>query len=133
MANISYEEMLFTAIKNGLTSVKSVYDIWLELGNTGTPQDFLNSLKGTSATVVNNVTVSSSSWLLNEGIYKATISNENITTSSVINVNFDNTSINSAIENGVLGYTNSIDGGFEIYSNFKPTSDLIINYAIINE
>ena len=45
----SYEELLFNSIKNGQQTVKSVYDIWLELGNTGTPQDFLNSLKGKSA------------------------------------------------------------------------------------
>lgn len=49
MANKSYEELLFNSIKNGQQSVKSVYDIWLELGNTGTPQDFLDSLKGKSA------------------------------------------------------------------------------------
>lgn len=41
----SFEELLFTAIKNA-ASAKSVYDIWLELGNTGTPQDFIDSLKG---------------------------------------------------------------------------------------
>lgn len=49
MANMSYEQMLFNSIKNGQQSVKSVYDIWLELGNTGSPQDFLDSLKGKSA------------------------------------------------------------------------------------
>ena len=49
MSNVSYEEMLFNSIKNGQNPVKSVYDIWLELGNTGTPEDFLNSLKGKSA------------------------------------------------------------------------------------
>ena len=49
MANKSYEELLFNSIKNGQKTVKSVYDIWLELGNTGTPQDFINSLKGKSA------------------------------------------------------------------------------------
>lgn len=41
----SFEELFFTAIKNA-ASAKSVYDIWLELGNTGTPQDFIDSLKG---------------------------------------------------------------------------------------
>ena len=49
MANKSYEELLFNSIKNGQQSVKSVYDIWLELGNTGTPQDFIESLRGKSA------------------------------------------------------------------------------------
>lgn len=49
MANKSYEELLFNSIKNGQQTVKSVYDIWLEVGNTGTPQDFLDSLKGKSA------------------------------------------------------------------------------------
>ena len=49
MANKTYEELLFNSIKNGQQSVKSVYDIWLELGNTGTPQDFIDSLRGKSA------------------------------------------------------------------------------------
>lgn len=130
MANVSYEQLLFNAIKNGQTA-KSVYDIWLELGNTGTPQDFLDSLKGVSAIVVNGVTITATSWILSDGIYKAIISNENITSNSVVNVSFDSTSLNTAINSGVLGYTNSIDGAFEIFSNFLPTSNLIIDYTII--
>ena len=61
MANVSFEELLFTSIKNG-QSTKSVYDLWLELGNTGTPSDFLNSLKGSSAIIVKNVTIPTSNW-----------------------------------------------------------------------
>ena len=49
MGNISYEQLLFNAIKNGQQNVRSVYDIWLSLGNTGSSQDFLDSLKGDSA------------------------------------------------------------------------------------
>ena len=49
MGNKTYEELLFNSIKNGQQSVKSVYDIWLELGNTGTPQEFIDSLRGKSA------------------------------------------------------------------------------------
>lgn len=133
MANRSYEEVLFNAIKNGQQSVKSVYDIWLELGNTGTPLDFLNSLKGTTAIIEKGVTITASSWVLENGIYKATVSHDKITSNSVVNVNFGVTSVNIAIESGVLGYTNSIEGAFEIYSNFQPSSDLVIDYAIINE
>lgn len=131
MATSSYEQTLFTAIKNGQATVKSVYDIWLELGNTGTPQDFLDSLKGSSATIVKGVTISASSWTSTDGIYKATVSNDSITENNVINVNFDSSSINAAINSGILGYTNSIAGGFEIYSNFQPTSDLVIDYSIV--
>lgn len=132
MSNTSYEELLFNAIKNG-QSAKSVYDMWLEVGNTGTPADFLNSLKGTTPVVVNNYTITASSWVIFEGIYKATISNELITSNSVVNVNFVSSSLNDAINSGVLGYTNTIDGAFEIYSNFKPTMDLVIDYVMINE
>ena len=131
MANKSYEELLFTAVKNGQTA-KSVYDIWLELGNTGTPQDFLDSLKGSSATTVRGTTIPASVWVANGNIYKAVISDENVTSNSVVNVNFDTASINAAINSGVLGYTNSIDGAFEIYSNFQPSLDLVIDYAVIN-
>lgn len=49
MANMTYEQMLFNAIKNGQTELRSAYDIWLALGNVGTAQDFLNTLKGESA------------------------------------------------------------------------------------
>ena len=132
MANKSYEEILFTAIKNGQTA-KSVYDIWIELGNTGTPADFLNSLKGSTPVIVKATTIVTTDWAAFEGVYKATILNELITSNSVVNVNFDATSLDDAINSGVLGYTNTIDGGFEIYSNFKPTVDLVIDYVMINE
>lgn len=47
--NTFLEELLFNSIKNGQQPVRSVYDIWLDLGNTGTPQDFIESLRGKSA------------------------------------------------------------------------------------
>jgi hypothetical protein len=131
MANASYEQLLFNAIKNGQNTVKSVYDIWLELGNTGTPQDFLDSLKGETATIVKGVTIASSAWVLSEGLYKAIISDEKITANNVVNVEFTAESFNKAISNGVLGYTNTIDGGIEFYSNFQPTVDLVIDYSIV--
>ena len=130
MANLSYEELLFTAIKNGQTA-KSVYDIWLELGNVGTPEDFINSLRGSSS-VMGKATIPSSNWVSFDGIYKATISDTNVTSNSVVNVNFDSASINAAISSGVLGYTNSIDGAFEIYANFLPTQTLNIDYSVVN-
>lgn len=49
MANTSYELMFFNALKNGQTELRSTYDVWLSIGNIGTPQDFLDSLKGASA------------------------------------------------------------------------------------
>lgn len=133
MANTSYEQLLFNAIKNG-QSGKSVYDIWLELGNTGTPQDFLDSLKMPS--IIATTTILTTSWILTDGIYKVIISDENVTANSVVNVNFDVSSIKAILSsnsNGNIGYVNPIDGGFEIYSNFLPTTDLSIRYSIINE
>lgn len=129
MANVSYEQLLFNAIKNGQEPVKSVYDIWLSLGNTGTPQDFLDSLKGVGATTVNNVSIPTTAWVLSNGMYKATISNESITANDVVNVNYLDAP--TAINNGILGYNNTIDGGVEIYSNFLPTAEIILNYSII--
>lgn len=131
MANAIFERLLFNSIKYGQQPVRSVYDIWLDLGNTGTPQDFLDTLRGQGAVLISNVTIPSSSWELSNGNYKATIINENITAKDVVNVNFTS-SINDAISNGVLGYTNTIDGGFEIYSNFLPTVDLVIDYSIVS-
>lgn len=130
MANVSYEQLLFNAIKNGQEPVKSIYDIWLSLGNTGSAQDFLNSLKGAGVVVVKEVTIGSSDWVIYNGKYKATIVNENITANDVVNVNFRD--IPTAINNGVLGYSNTIDGGFEIYSNFLPTENLVIDYGIVS-
>ena len=49
MAKSSYELMLFKALKNGQSELRSTYDIWLSIGNVGTPQDFLESLRGYSA------------------------------------------------------------------------------------
>lgn len=130
MANMSYEQLLFNAIKNGQGS-KSVYDLWLELGNEGTPQDFINSLKGASATIRKGLPIYKEDWVYSDGIYKAVVLNEEITENSVVNVNFGASSINYAIDCGVLGYTSSFDGGFEIYANFLPDSTLLIDYAII--
>ena len=132
MGNLSYEQLLFNAIKNGQVKIRSLYDIWLELGNTGTPQDFIDSLKGSSATPITGVVIPISDWVSTNGIYKATVTNSAITESDIVNVSFTAASVQNAILAGVLGFTNTIAGGFELYSNFKPDVDLTINYAIIN-
>lgn len=132
MANYSsFEELFFNAIKNG-ASAKSVYDLWIELGNTGTPQDFINSLKGLSADVKQNVSIAASAWVASGDIYKATITDTAIKSSDVVNVNFINTSLQDAIDAGVLGYTVSTNGSFDIYSNYLPTKSLVFNYAVIH-
>lgn len=127
----SFETLLFNAIKNGQLPPKSTYDIWLEVGNTGTPQDFLDSLKGTAAAIVSGVTITPADWVAYDGIYKATVANESITINDVVNVNFTEISLAEAVNSGVLGYTNTVTGGFELYSNFQPATDLVINYSII--
>lgn len=132
MANANFERLLFNSIKYGQQPVRSVYDIWLDLGNTGTPQDFIDSLKGAGANKISGVTIPASSWVLSEGLYKATISNADITADDIVNLNFTGNSIKNAVNNGVLGYTNTINGGFEIYSNFQPTVDLVIDYSVIS-
>lgn len=127
----SFETLLFNAIKNGQIPPKSTYDIWLEAGFTGTPRDFLDSLKGTAAEVVSGVVIKPEDWVSYDGIYKATILNEDITLNDVVNVNFTEISLAAAVNSGVLGYTNTVTGGFELYSNFQPVEDLVINYSII--
>ena len=156
MANKRYEELLFTALKNGQVAPKSVYDIWLELGNEGNPQAFLDSLKGdpgeagpkgeqgpegpagpqgkdgVSAIIVKGIILLASGWIFTDGLYKITVPNADITENSIVNLKFVPASINNAINNGVLGYTTTINGAFEIYANFQPSTDLTIDYAIIN-
>ena len=127
----SFEELFFNALKNG-ASAKSVYDLWIELGNTGTPQDFIDSLKGLSADVKQNVSVATSAWSASGDIYKATITDASIKSTDVVNVNFVNTSLQDAIDAGILGYTTSVDGSFDIYSNYLPTKALVLNYAVIH-
>lgn len=132
MSNLSYEERLFNAIKNGQAAVKSVYDIWLELGNQGTADEFLNSLKGTTATVVKDVTIPTSAWTLQpDGLYYARVNNANIAATNVVNVSFHLGSILDAANTGVLGYTNTFDGGFDLFANFASTKNLVMDYAII--
>lgn len=137
MANTSYEALLFRAIKHGQVPAKSTYDIWLELGNEGTPQDFLEYIKGdpgtpgSAAIPVNDVTIAVDDWLSYNGIYKAFIPYEGMTADDIVNVNFHKESVQEAINSGVLGYTDTIEGGFELYSNFKPTTDLIIDYSVV--
>lgn len=127
----SFETLLFNAIKNGQIPTKSTYDIWLEAGFTGTPQDFLDSLKGTAAEVISGVIITPADWVAYDGIYKATVANESITLNDVVNVTFTKISLPAAVNSGVLGYTDTVNGGFELYSNFQPVEDLIINYSII--
>lgn len=128
---MSYESRLFKAIKNGQTAPKSNYDLWKDLGNEGDAQAYLDSLKGAGTITFKGITVPTSIWVSTEGIYKATIANEDITENDVVNMNFTTESLSTAIQAGILGYTNTVAGGFEIFSNFLPSSDLVIDYAVI--
>lgn len=130
MANYSFEEIQFDALKKS-KSPRTIYDMWLSLGNTGGPEKFLDSLKGAHALIKNNVTIPSSAWVLTNGVYVTNITDTDIKSTHVVNVNFAADSINTAINFGILGYTNSVDGAFQMFSNFQPTSNLVIDYAII--
>ena len=46
MPNISFEKKLFNALKYGQVKPKSIYDMWLDLGNEGTVEEFIESLRG---------------------------------------------------------------------------------------
>jgi len=135
MSTISYEEKLFNAIKNAQEPSKSTYDLWKELGNDGDANDFFLWLKGTHAVVVTGYLITVDSWTLDtiNGLYSATITNSEILENSLVNVNFNSASISEAINSGVLGYTDSTTGQFKLYSNFKPATDLTIDYAIIRQ
>lgn len=134
MSIISYEEKLFNSLKNWQTTPQSTYDLWKELGNEGDANVFLQTLKGTSAIVKTGVTVSSSAWSADStGLYVATIEDTDIVENCVVNVNFDTNSINEAISSGILGYTDATVGSFKLFSNFAPTADFVIDYAIIKE
>lgn len=131
MANASFEKKLFNALKYGQIEPKSIYDMWLDLGNEGTVEDFLNTLKAT-VEVKKNVTVRIEDWQsYGNDIYKATINNELIKEDNVVTVNFISTDLSDAINSGVLpGYVNTIDGAFEIFANKIPDIDLLIDYVI---
>jgi hypothetical protein len=127
MANASYEKKLFNALKYGQIEPKSIYDMWLEVGNEGTVEDFLKTLKAT-VDIKKGVTIRVEEWILYNGIYKATIHDDLIKEDNVVTVNF--TSID-AINSGVLpGYVNTIDGSFEIFANKIPDIELSIDYII---
>ena len=109
MANVvSYEQLLFNAIKNGQTG-KSVYDIWLELGNTGTPQDFLDSLKTPS--IIGTTTILATSCILVDGIYKVIIPDENVTVDGEIGTKSKKAlAIAFQVELNKLGANLGVDG-----------------------
>lgn len=48
---------------------KSAYEIWLDLGNSGTPQDFLDSL-GVDKHYVHTQNISSNEWVINHKLNK---------------------------------------------------------------
>lgn len=50
LGNVGTQQDFINSLKGANAVSKSAYDIWIDLGNVGTEQDFINSLKGTNGT-----------------------------------------------------------------------------------
>lgn len=109
---------------------KSAYQEWLDLGNAGSEQDFINSLKRETI-VKSSVRIPVDYWNLVDGLYKAIIVDDDVTTKNIININCEYSSLKYIMENNITIYPIAIDSGIEIFSNILPSGDLIINYSII--
>lgn len=76
--------------------------------------------------LINDVTLTPDSWLLNSDTnkYEATIASERITENLVVNVNFkdpDSLVITSA---GIINSTESFNGGVRLFANSKPVGNI---------
>lgn len=77
--------------------------------------------------------VSASKWAKNDvtGFYEYTISNQKITAETMVQVNFNVSSIEAAQNAEVLGITESYAGGVKIFARAIPADDLVCDYIIM--
>ena len=88
---------------------------------------------------INNLTVisvaatlPSASWTLVGGLYEQDISNSNITSSSIVYIVPENSTIQIVIDAVVLPKTDSSNGSVKVYSQFLPSGDIDVTLNIWN-
>ena len=114
------------------TNGKSAYQTWLDLGNEGTEEDFINSLIVYQTKVVNDINISTDDWVTNQdGFCEAIVVDTDVTSKNVVNLNFHYSTTSSVIQNDIKSYTSPFDGGFKVFAKSLPSSDIVINYCIL--
>lgn len=100
---------------------------------TGSIDYIVTNMK--DVTIVQNVTIETSAWSLNNtsGLYEATISNSNIKESNIVNVYFDDASLVIMDNAGAKNTTESFDGGVKIRTTTQPTGSIKCDYAILGK
>ena len=90
------------------------------------------NLKG-AIKIIRNVTLTSSSWTLNNstGLYEYTYSNSNITNTSIVDVNIQLNSLENA--SAVKSATDSYTGYVKLYATEKPSVSIICDIRITKE
>ena len=83
-------------------------------------------------TQVTGVTLPSSSWSLSGGYYQYVYSNEIITSTSVVDVIPDNSSVSVIRTADVLPRTDSATGQVTLYSTNAPSSSMTVTFNILN-
>jgi len=75
---------------------------------------------------VSGITLLQGSWVLVNGIYEYRYDNENITTSSVVDLIIDKASMSVAQAADILYYTESNTGTMKIFSRYLPTANITV-------
>lgn len=78
------------------------------------------------------VTLLSGGWTLVSGLYQYTYSNVNITTTTIVDVIPDNSTIEIVKTAEILPQTNSSNGSVTLFSKNLPTSNIVVTINIIN-
>lgn len=80
--------------------------------------------------VESGVTINSSGWTLNAGLYEYTYSNINITSNSIVDIIPDNSAFSIITTAQLLPKVDVFSGNLKIYSNNSPSGDFIITIII---
>ena len=89
------------------------------------------ALKSNKATVATD-TLSTGSWSLVSGLYEQSISNVNITSSSIVDIIPDNSTASVVNAAQILPRTDSSSGAVKVYSTNLPTANIGVTLNIWN-
>lgn len=85
---------------------------------------------GSAPVQVTGKTLTSAGWTLNGGLYEQSISDANITATSIVEVIPDNASIDTVIAAVILPQTDSAAGSVKVYAKNQPTADIGVTLNI---
>lgn len=122
-ASLKYIAVLTSTVEITSPVVSDFTGLWVKyIGENGT--NGTNGADGAVPKQVTGLTLSSGSWSLVNGLYEYTLSNANITSTSVVDVVPDNADISVVVAAVILPNTVSSAGSVKIYAQNAPTGNI---------